>query len=169
MNIDDILNNINSLKETEEKNNKTVNSSVDPRILRFKKGCKYIGLFVPTAKDTLVPFEENGFTSRVDGSYVYLGRSYNDPLLKYKGENIVNKTQWDAYKKAKEAGDEAAMKETYKLFSQRKQLVNFLLLQVVGDDADAKEKIGKVVVPEQVSVCDNYVRIQGDHDAGNLR
>ena len=154
MNIDDILNNINSLKETEEKNNKTVNSSVDPRILRFKKGCKYIGLFVPTAKDTLVPFEENGFTSRVDGSYVYLGRSYNDPLLKYKGENIVNKTQWDAYKKAKEAGDEAAMKETYKLFSQRKQLVNFLLLQVVGDDADAKEKIGKVVVPKYPALLD---------------
>ena len=38
MNIEDIINNINTLKETEEKNNKTVNSSVDPRILRFKKG-----------------------------------------------------------------------------------------------------------------------------------
>ncbi len=154
-NLDDILNNIGTLKDTEEKKNKTENTgSVDSRILRFKKGCKYIGRFVPTAKDTFVTYEEIGFTSRVDQSYVYTGRAYADPALKYKGENILNKTQWEAYKAAKAAGDDAAMKETYKLFPQRKQLANFLLLEVIGDDAAAKAEIGEVKVVRYPATLD---------------
>lgn len=153
-NLDEILNNINTLKDTEEKKNKTENSSLDSRILRFKKGCKYIGLFVPTAKDTFATYEEIGFTSRVDGSYVYTGRAYADPALKYKGDNLLNKTQWEEYKKAKANNDEAAMKETYKLFPQRKQLVNFLLLEVIGDDAAAKAEIGEVKVVRYPATLD---------------
>lgn len=153
-NLDEILSNINTLKDTEEKKNKTENSSVDSRILRFKKGCKYIGLWVPTAKDTFVTYEEIGFTSRVDGSYVYTGRAYADPALKYKGENLLNKTQWEEYKKAKANNDEAHMKETYKLFPQRKQLGNFLLLSVIGDDPAAKEEIGSVKVVRYPATLD---------------
>jgi len=146
--LDDILDNINTLKETEDQKNKLDNSTIDPRILRFKKGVKYIGRFIPTSKDqnTFETYEEIGFTSRTDGTYVYMGRAYADPALKYRGENIVNKTQWDAYKAAKAANDEAAMKETYKFFPQRKQMVRFLLLDVIGDDPAAKNDIGTVKV-----------------------
>lgn len=155
LNLDDILNTVNNLKDTEEKKNKLETSAIDPRILRFKKGCKYYGRFVPTAKDPLVTYEEIGFTSRLDGtSYVYTGRAYADPLLQYKGPNLINKTQWDAWKLAKASGDEAAMKETYRLIPQRKQLVNFFLTKVVGDDNAAKEDIGKLKVVRYPAALD---------------
>lgn len=137
-----ILDNIRNEVETQNKRN---NSSLDPRILTLKKGVKYRGRFVPKNNGTFVAYEEIGFTSRTTGQYTYLGRAWSDPAVKNTGEDIVRTTQWDEYKAAKARGDEAAMKETYKLIPQRKQFVGFFLTQVDGDDPDGKEKIGTEV------------------------
>lgn len=137
---------LNTIHEEVDKQNKATNLTTDPRLLTFKKGNKYRGRFVPRQKGTFVTFEDVGFTSRVTGNYVYLGRAWADPQLKNTGADIVQSTQWDEYKKAKASGNEELMKLTYKLIPQRKQLANFLLLDVDGDDSTAKEKIGQVVV-----------------------
>jgi hypothetical protein len=145
--IESIINNVENIKNEVEQQNKAANSSIDPRLLIFKKGVKYRGRFVPRQSDTLLPYEENGFTSRVTGDYVPLGRAWSDPLIKNTGPDIVKKTQWDEYKKAKDRGDEAGMKEAYKLIPQRKQFANFYLIEVEGDDPRSKEQIGQVTVP----------------------
>lgn len=145
--IDSIINNIDNIKTEVEQQNKASNSTLDSRLLIFKKGVKYRGRFVPRVKDTFLAYEEIGFTSRVTGDYVPLGRAWSDPLIKNQGPDIVRKTQWDEYNKAKDRGDKAGMEATYKLISQRKQFTNFYLIDVEGDDPAAKEKIGQIVVP----------------------
>lgn len=146
--LEDIL---SQVKEVEEKSLKEESqSALDPRILQLKKGVTYHGRLVPrivddSAKSTFVTYEECGFTSHSDGTYVYLGRSPKNGGVPSKSD-LINKTQWDAYTKAKERGDEAAMKETYKLIPRRKQAVNYYLHGVDGDDEAAKAKIGTTTV-----------------------
>jgi hypothetical protein len=141
----DVNNLVDNIRNEVETQNKRSNSTVDPRILIFKKGVKYRGRFIPREMGTFVPYEEIGFNSRTNGQYVPLGRAWADPAIKNTGPDIVRKTQWDEYKVAKDRGDEPAMKETYKLIPQRKQYVGFFLTEVDGDDNDAKDKIGTEV------------------------
>src|SRR6478735_6018162 len=101
--LEDIL---NQVKEVEEKTIKEENqSTLDPRILQLKKGVTYHGRLVPrivddSAKNTFVTYEEVGFTSHSDGTYVYCGRSPKNGGVPSKND-LINKTQWDAYTKAK--------------------------------------------------------------------
>lgn len=163
---------LEDIRNDVETRNKLNNSSIDPRILTLKKGVKYRGRFVPKKNGTFVPYEENGFTSRTNDQYVFLGRSWSDPAVKNTGPDIVRTTQWDEYKAAKARGDEAAMKETYKLIPQRKQFVGFFLTQVEGDDPDGKEKIGTEVAiryPASLNKDKTYrSKVAGDINDGLL-
>lgn len=148
--LDDILGQVKQVEETKLKEENT--SSVDPRILILKKNAKYLGRLVPyfdkkdpsDARNTIVTYEEVGFPSKADGSYVFCGRSPKNAGVAPKSD-VLNQTQWDSYKKCKEAGDKPGMDYACKLIPKRKQIVNFYLQGVEGDDA-AKEKIGKVLV-----------------------
>lgn len=168
LNLEDILNQVKSVEEV--KNQKEQGGyKGDPRVLAFKKNCTYVVRLLPNIKDvnnTFVSYKEIGFTSRVDGTYVYGGRSPLDANLK---DDPFKATQWEHYSKAKERGDEVEQKASYKLLPQRKQLVNAYLVSVEGDDAEAKEKVGTVVAvkyPAQLNkeglpVSDIFKRIHG--------
>jgi hypothetical protein len=166
LNLENILNQVKAVEETSIQKEKGVFKG-DPRILKFKKNCTYVIRLIPYIKNvnnTFITFKEIGFKSRVDGTYVYGGRSPQDAGIK---EDLYKKTQWDHYTKAKEKGDEGEQKASYKLLPQRKQAVNGYLISVDGDDPDAKEKIGQVVAglyPAQVDregnpISDIYKKI----------
>lgn len=146
--LDEILGQVKQVEETKLKEENT--SSVDPRVLQLKKHVKYLGRLVPYVDDkndagnTIVTYEEVGFPSKADGSYVYCGRSPKNAGVAPKSD-ILNQTQWDSYKKCKDAGDKPGMDYACKLIPKRKQLVNFYLQSVEGDDDAAKEKIGTVL------------------------
>lgn len=148
--LDDILSQVKQIADKQLKEENV--SSIDPRILSLKKGVKYKGRFVPKlakddendASETIVTFEEVGFTSRADGSYVFAGRSPKNAGISPKND-ILNQTQWDAYTKAKARNDKPEMDLACKLIPKRKQLINFYLHSVEGEDDAAKSKIGKVV------------------------
>lgn len=167
LNLEDIINQVKAVEETSIQKEKSSGFKADPRILKFKKNCTYILRLMPYIKNvnnTFVTYKEVGFKSRVDGTYIYGGRSPQDAGLK---EDLFKKTQWDHYSKAKEKGDEVEQKASYKLLPQRKQVCNAYLVSVEGDDADAKEKIGEVVAfpyPAQIDkngvpVSDIYKKI----------
>lgn len=166
LDLNSILGTIKETEETKLKNEKA-SSGGDPRILKLKKHCSYTLRMLPhlaNVNDTFVTFKEVGFTSRADGSYVYGGRAPLDVGVK---NDLFKKTQWDHYSKAKEEGDEEEQKASYKLIPKRKQLVNAYLVDVDGDDDEAKEKIGTNIVfvyPAQVTrdgqpVSDIFKRI----------
>lgn len=166
LNLEDIINQVKAVEETKIQKEKGGYKG-DPRILKFKKNNTYTLRLIPYIKDvnnTFVTYKEVGFKSRVDGSYVYGGRSPQDAGIK---DDPFKATQWEHYSKAKEAGDEVEQKASYKLLPQRKQAVNAYLVSVEGDDADAKEKIGEVVAvpyPAQVDregnpISDIYKKI----------
>jgi hypothetical protein len=166
LNLEDIINQVKAVEETKIQKEKGGYKG-DPRILKFKKNNTYVLRLIPYIKDvnnTFVTYKEVGFKSRVDGSYVYGGRSPQDAGIK---DDPFKATQWEHYSKAKEAGDEVEQKASYKLLPQRKQVVNAYLVSVEGDDADAKEKIGEVVAvpyPAQVDregnpISDIYKKI----------
>lgn len=168
LNLEDIINQVKQVEETKIQKEKG-SFKGDPRILSFKKNCTYTIRLIPNIKDvnsTFVTYKEIGFKSRVDGTYVYGGRSPQDAGIK---DDLFKATQWEHYSKAKERGDEAEQKASYKLLPQRKQLVNGYLVSVEGDDAEGKEKIGQVVAcryPAQVDkegnpLSDIYKRIYG--------
>ena len=156
---EEILKNMEGIKDTEDTRNKADNSTLDVRILRMKKGCSYHGRFVPYVKNTagknntFVSYDEVTFNSRADGSIVYMGRSPSDPEVKVTPD-IIKKTQWDAYSAAKTAGDKPAMDLACKLIPQRKQFVNFYLTEVEGDDAGSKAKVGTVVAVRYPAALD---------------
>lgn len=165
-NLEDIISQIKEVEETSIQKEKGGYKG-DPRLLTLKKNCTYTIRLIPNINDspnTFVTFKEIGFTSRVTGSYVYGGRSPLDAGLK---KDPFKETQWDHYSKANERGDEVEKKASYKLLPQRKQLVNGYLVSVIGEDPEAKEKIGSVVViryPAQVDkegnpLSDIYKRI----------
>ena len=165
-NLEDILNQVKAVEENKIQKEKGGYKG-DPRILKFKKNCTYVIRLIPYIKDvnnTFVSYKEIGFKSPVDGTYVYGGRSPQDAGIK---EDLFKKTQWEHYSKAKERGDEAEQKASYKLLPQRKQAVNGYLVSVEGDDPDAKEKIGEVLAipyPAQVDregnpISDIYKKI----------
>lgn len=166
LNLEDIINQVKAVEETSIQKEKS-GFKADPRILKFKKNCTYILRLMPYIKNvnnTFVTFKEIGFKSRVDGTYIYGGRSPQDAGLK---EDLFKKTQWDHYSKAKEKGDEVEQKASYKLLPQRKQYCNAYLVNVEGEDPDAKEKIGEVIAfpyPAQIDkngapVSDIYKKI----------
>jgi hypothetical protein len=145
INLEDILGKVKAVEETKLENEKGGYKG-DERVLTLKKKCTYTVRLLPNIKDidnTFVTYKEVGFNSRIDNSFVYGGRSPSDAGLK---EDAFKNAQWKHYKDAKDAGDEAEQKVSYKLIPQRKQLVNAYLINVEGDDPEAKEKIGKVVV-----------------------
>jgi len=152
LNLEDIINQVKAVEETKIQKEKGAYKS-DPRILKFKKNCTYVVRLLPNIKDvnnTFVTYKEVGFKSVLDGAYIYGGRSPQDAGIK---DDLYKSTQWDHYSKAKERGDEVEQKHSYKLLPQRKQLVNAYLVSVEGDDSDAKERIGEVIVipyPAQV-------------------
>ena len=152
LNLEDIINQVKAVEETKIQKEKGGYKG-DPRILKLKKNCTYVIRLIPYIKEvnnTFVTYKEIGFKSRVDGSYIYGGRSPQDAGIK---EDLYKKTQWEHYSKAKERGDEAEQKASFKLLPQRKQVVNAYLVSVDGDDPDAKEKIGDVVaVPYNAQV-----------------
>lgn len=153
LNLEEIVGQIKEVQETKIANEKS-SFKVDARILKFKKNCVYTLRLVPYIKNvanTFIDFKEVGFQSRTTGKYIYGGRSPQDAGIK---NDLFKKTQWDEFCKAKESGDEVAMKATYKLLPQRKETVNAYLVNVEGDDAEAKEKIGTVCAvpyPAQVN------------------
>lgn len=142
-NLDDILGKVKAVEESKLENEKG-GFKGDERVLTLKKKCTYtVRLILVDPDNTFVTYKEVGFNSRIDNSFVYGGRSPSDAGLK---EDAFKNAQWKHYKDAKDAGDEAEQKASYKLIPQRKQLVNAYLVSVDGDDPEAKEKIGKVVV-----------------------
>jgi hypothetical protein len=146
MKITDILNQVRAVEEKKLKEEHV--SGADPRVLTFKKGATYKGRLLYNEKDvdnTFVSYEDVGFTSKSGNSeYVFLGRSPTNAGVPIKND-LIRKTQWDEYKKAKDSGDEVGAKAACVLIPSRKQLVNFYLHEVEGDDK-AKEKVGQVVV-----------------------
>lgn len=166
-NLDDILSQVKQVEETKIQKEKGGGFKGDDRILTLKKNCSYTVRFIPYIKDvknTFVTYNEIGFPSRVDGKYVFGGRSPTDAGLKV---DPYKDAQWKHFKKAKDAGDEVEQKASYKLLQQRKQLVNGYLVAVEGDDSEAKEKIGKNIVvrypaqldKEKKPISDIYKRI----------
>jgi hypothetical protein len=165
-NLENIISQVKAVEESKIESEKGGYKG-DERILSLKKNCTYTVRLLPNVNDvdnTFVTYKEIGFTSRVDNKYVYGGRSPSDAGIK---EDLFKTTQWNHYEQAKKQGDEAEQKMSYKLIPQRKQLVNAYLVSVQGDDAEAKEKVGKVVVlryPAQIDkagapVSDIYKRI----------
>jgi hypothetical protein len=137
------------VKETEVTKEKAERSvfKADERVLQLKQGAEYTGRFVPdmkNPKNNFVTYKEVIFTSKLDGTTIYGGRSPSDVGVNPK-EDLYNKTQWADYTKAKDAGNEIERKIACKLIPQRKQKMNFYLTKVKGD-ADALTKVGKVVV-----------------------
>jgi hypothetical protein len=153
LNLEDIINQVRVIEETKI-NKEKGGYKGDPRLLKFKKNCSYTLRLVPSIKDAsnnFVAYKEIGFNSRVDGKYVFGGRAPQDAGLK---EDLFKETQWKHFSDAKERGDEVEKTASYKLFPQRKELMNAYLVSVEGEDAEAKEKIGQVIVisyPAQVS------------------
>lgn len=145
LNLEDIINQVKQVEETKSKQEKNIFNG-DPRVLRFKKNCTYTVRLLPNIKDvsnTFVTYKEIGWKSLTGGPYIDGGRSPQDAGIK---NDLYNSTQWNHYSKAKEAGDEAEKKKSYSLLPHRKQLVNAYLIDVEGDDSDAKERRGSVVV-----------------------
>ena len=167
INLDDILNQVKDVEETKLKNERG-GFQVDARILVMKKNCRYVLRLLPNVKDangTFVTYKEIGWKSPSTGKYVYGGRSPSDAGIK---DDLFKSTQWEEFVKARDKGDEVAKKVTYSLLPQRKQMVNAYLVEVEGDDAESKEKIGTVVVfryaaqienKTQAPVSDIYKRI----------
>jgi hypothetical protein len=138
-----------------EENTKAETFQLDPRILKFKAGGTYTGRFVVNGKDPMnsrIAYSEYAFKSPVDGTYVYAGRDPCDerdengrPKIGQDKE-IVNKTKWAEYKKAKDEGTDKDQNAPYKLLNnKRKEMVNFYLHKVEGDEA-AQAKVGQVLV-----------------------
>lgn len=166
LNLENILNQVKAVEETSIQKEKG-GFKGDSRILKFKKNNTYVLRLIPYIKNinnTFITHKEVGFKSRVDGTYIFGGRSPQDAGIK---EDLYKKTQWEHYSKAKEKGDEAEQKASYKLLQQRKQSANAYLVSVEGDDEEAKEKIGQVVAvpyPAQVDregkpISDIYKKI----------
>lgn len=160
MNLDEILNKVKDVEEEKQKAEQMEYG--DPRILNLKKGVKYIGRLIPNHNnidDTFVTYEEIAWNSKVDNTYVYAGRSPTNAKLK---DDIVRKTQFSLYNEAKAKGDEVARKDACNLIPKRKQMVNFYLHKVEGDDAKAKEKIGQVVVLRYPAMLDKDKKPKSD-------
>jgi hypothetical protein len=168
INLEDIVNQVKAVEETRTENEKGGYKG-DERLLSLKKNCTYTVRLMPNIKDvdnTFVTYKEIGFTSRVDNSFIFGGRSPSDAGIK---EDPYKATQWKHYSEANKAGDDAEKKASYKLLGQRKQLVNAYLVSVDGDDPEGKEKVGKVVVvryPAQLDktnapISDVFKRIHG--------
>lgn len=166
-NLEDIVNKVKAVEETKVEQEKG-GFKGDERLLSLKKNCTYTIRLIPNMKDpdnTFVTYKEVGFMSRVNNSYVYGGRSPSDiGLVK---EDLYKSTQWNHYTEAKNRGDEAEQKVSYKLLPQRKQIINAYLVSVDGEDPEGKEKVGKVVVlkynaqlnKDQMPVSDIFKRI----------
>lgn len=156
MNIEEILNRANNVKNEEETKMKMDRGGADARILRFKKGVKYYGRFVPTQDGVFASYEEVSFQSPINGEYVSLGRSYSDPELKLnsKVKDPVKALQWADYKRGVDTKDEELKTKSYKLIPRRRQAVNFYLTKVEGDDPAAKEKIGQCCIVNYVAAID---------------
>lgn len=166
-NLEDIVNKIVVVEETKVENEKG-GFKGDERLLNLKKNNTYTIRLLPNVKDpdnSFVTYKEVGFVSRITNQFVYGGRSPSDVGLGK--EDLFKSTQWNHFSNAKERGDEAEQKTSYKLLPQRKQLVNAYLVKVEGDDAEGKEKIGKVIVlkynaqlnKENLPVSDIFKRI----------
>jgi len=142
----------NSKAEKLKKEKSGGSGNSDPRILKFKKNCKYyVRLLRSTDSDgndqTFVNYKDIGFeTLTTPSEYIYLGRSLSDADPTQAKNDYINKLQWKLFSEAKKSGDEDAMKRSYKLIPQRHELVNAFLHKVEGDDPDAQQKIGTVVV-----------------------
>lgn len=160
MNLDEILNKVKDVEEEKQKAEQMEYG--DPRILNLKKGVKYIGRLIPNHNnidDTFVTYEEIAWNSKVDNTYVFGGRSPTNAKIK---DDIVRKTQFSLYNEAKTKGDEVARKDACNLIPKRKQLVNFYLYKVEGDDAKAKEKVGHVVVLRYPAMLDKDKKPKSD-------
>jgi hypothetical protein len=145
-NLEDILNQVREVEDTKIKNERG-GFTPDPRILKFKTGATYTVrfLFNPAAEGAdriFVDYKEVGFPSRIDGRYIYGGRAPQDAGIK---NDQFKAAQWDHFSKAKENGDEAEKKRSYKLIAQRKQMANVYLVDVVGDE-EQKQFIGTDMV-----------------------
>lgn len=145
-NLEDIVNKVKVVEETKVENEKG-GFKGDERLLTLKKGCTYNIRLLPNIKDpdnSFVTYKEIGFVSRVTNQFVYGGRSPSDAGLGK--DDLFKSTQWKHFSAAKDRGDDAESKASYKLLPQRKQVINAYLVSVDGDDAEGKEKVGKVVV-----------------------
>lgn len=147
LNLDDILNQQKEIAEAVIKKERSGGAGADPRLLKLKIGGTYTLrlLYNPKAKaeeQIFATYKEVGFPSCHDGKYTYLGRSPQDVGVK---NDPIKEAQWDSYSKAKERGDEPAMKRSYKLIPQRKQVSNWYVVNITGDD-EQKELIGTNVV-----------------------
>jgi hypothetical protein len=148
-NVSDLDSLLNQVKEVNDQKIKDENKgfAVDPRILTLKKGAKYTFRFIPDLKkptNNFLAYKEVVFPSQMDNTTVYGGRSPSDAGIAVK-DDLYNKTQWAAYNKAKEEGNEPARKLACKLIPQRKQLAN-VYLHAVEKDAEAEKKIGQNLV-----------------------
>lgn len=148
--LEELLNKVNNNTADAVKEENEGGFTTDPRVLKLKIGNTYHFRLVPSFGDRgpeLFKFyKEVGFTSRTTDKYIYCGRSLSDYDKSKTKEDMFNTTQWDEYKKAKDMGDQIAMKESYKLIPRRKGYLNVYLHAAEGDDTVGKEKIGEVVV-----------------------
>lgn len=153
------------INQSEDKKRKEEKFS-DPRVLTLKKGVIYTGRILSNltdnmknVDDTFVTYEEFAFTSPVTGQYVYGGRAPSDLKIK---NDVLTDTKWAEYNKAKDSGtvkDDGGWKL---LNTKRKQIVNFYLHDVQGDDSVAKEKIGTVVVLKYPAQLDKDKKASSD-------
>ncbi len=144
---------LNQVKETNNKQVEAATSGTykeDERLLRPKIGhTYYLRLLSESPKkvgkiNVTLPWKEYAFTSRVDGSYQYLGRALMDASPSDTDKDLVRKAQIDAYTLAKKNEDADLKKAANGLWPKGKEIINVYVHNVEGDDEKEKEKIGKV-------------------------
>lgn len=116
-------------QETKKIEEQVKNPSDNPDILKLKIGGTYrLRLLPDKANGTFMKdYEDVGFNSRSDGSYIYLGLSPRFAGLK---KDVVANTQWKSWKAVEKLEDKAIRGEAMQLIPKRKKLVN---VYVVSD------------------------------------
>ncbi len=138
INLDELVDVIN--EEETKRQEKPTRGASDDRFLVLQPGNTILVRFLPNMHNkakTFTPYEEYGFKS-INGQYIYAGQTPHSVGKK----DIVREFQWNIYKAAKDRKDEAAMKRSYMLFGQSKEMVN---VYVISDQLNP-ENNGKVKV-----------------------
>ena len=145
-NLDDILNKVNNDKVAAVAQETASGYKADERLFQPKQGNTYYFRLLwetpESGSEVFRYYKDISMNSRTTGQYLYLGRALQDADPKQKDNDIIHKTQMDAYTKAKKENDADLKKAANKLWPQRKALVNIYIHKVIGDD---QEVVGKVL------------------------
>lgn len=139
INLDEMVDKMTKAKV--EKQAQETRNPADDTFMSFKPEHTYLGRLLPNVANpanTFTPYEEYGFKSITGGGYIYAGRAAYTVGRK----DIIKDLQWKTFSEGRAANDEATKLRSYQLFPQKKEMVNWYVI----DDPVNPENNGKVKI-----------------------